>query len=305
MLADCTFQLPQGPFAPLARATWMGTVTDTAISGHLRELGGDFVCLPFGRARAVPDAPADWSRILTKDETGLIHGPAADAEWSVDSATSHAITLSLPYNEPSPVARLTRSISARENAPALDMNLTIHARRAATVSVGLHPILRLPGKPGRLHLAADFAFGLTHPAQTPPGIGQDFASLASVPRPGGVIDMSHVPLTPRTDLNVQLCGMQSPLTATYMDEGAGLIIDWDRYLLPSLQIWHTDRGIGGVPWHNQYRGIGLEPVCAAFDLGDWAANSANPIAARGVSTALAITPDHPVAIRYSFAAFAT
>ncbi len=305
MLADCTFQLSRGPFAPFARAPWMGTVTDHAISGHLRQLGGDFVCLPFGRARAVPDAPADWAKVLTVNDPGMIHGPAADAEWTVDSATAHSIALSLPYPETSPVARLTRTIAAREHAPTLDLSLTIHARQAASVSVGLHPILRLPDQPGRLHLSADFAFGLTHPGQTPTGVTQDFATLSQVPRLGGAIDMSHVPLLPQTDLNLQLCGMRGPLTATYLDEDAGLIIDWDRSLLPSLQIWHTDRGIGGAPWHNQFRGIGLEPVCGAFDLGDWAATSANPIAARGVPTALAITPDWPTIIRYSLAAFAT
>jgi hypothetical protein len=263
----------------------MGTVTDTAISGHLRELGGDFVCLPFGRARAIPDAPSDWAKVLTMNEPGMIHGPAADAEWTVESATDRSLRLTLSYPETSPVARLSRTIAARENAPALDLSLTIHARRVASVSVGLHPILRLPDHPGRLHLSADFAFGLTHPGQTPADVAQDFATLSKVPRVGGAVDMSHVPLAPQTDLNVQLCGMRGPLTATYLDEDACLTIDWDRSLLPSLQIWHTDRGIGGAPWHNQFRGIGLEPVCAAFDLGDWAATSPNPIAARGVPTA--------------------
>jgi galactose mutarotase-like enzyme len=305
MLADCTFQLPLGPFAPFARAPWVGTVADPSISGHLRELGGDFVCLPFGRARAIPEGPVDWAKVLTVNETGVIHGPAADAEWTVESATTREITLSLPYPEASSIARLTRSIAARENAPALDLSLTIHARKAASVSVGLHPILRLPEQPGRLHLSADFAFGLTRPGQTPSGIAQDFAALSQVFRAGGAIDMSYVPLTPKTDLNVQLCGMLGPMTATYLDEGAGLTIDWDRSLLPSLQIWHTDGGIGGAPWYHQFRGIGLEPVCAAFDLGDWAATSANPIAARGVPTALAIMPDRPITIRYSLTAFPT
>ena len=304
MLADCTFLLPSGPFAPFARAPWMGTVSDPAISGHLRELGGDFVCQPFGRGRDIPTAPPDWAGLLTTDEGGMIHGPAADAEWTVESATATAVTLSLPYPDASPVLRLVRTISARDGAPALDMTLTIHARRAARVSVGLHPILRLPDRPGGLHLSADFAFGLVHPGQTPAGVAQDFASLAQVPRAGGIMDMAHVPVSPQTDLNVQLCGMRGPLVARWLDEGAGVVIDWDHALLPSLQIWHTDRGIGGAPWHHAYRGIGLEPVCAAFDLGDRVAAAPNPINARGVATALAITPEVPVTVRYSIAAFA-
>ncbi|MGL6209464.1 MAG: hypothetical protein ACRC14_06505, partial [Paracoccaceae bacterium] len=191
MLADCTFHLPK-PFAPFARAPWMGTLTDPAISGHLRELGGDFVCQPFGRGRAIPNTPPDWAALLTEDESGMIHGPAADADWTVESADPHSIALSLRYPETSPVARLTRTITARQNATALDLALIIDARRAAQVSVGLHPTLRLPEAPGRLRLSADFAFGLTHPGQTPPGTAQEFAHLRQVPRAG---DMSHVPLS--------------------------------------------------------------------------------------------------------------
>jgi hypothetical protein len=304
MLADCTFHLPRSPFLPFARAPWMGLVKDPNISGHLRVLAGDFVCLPFGRARAIPDAPGEWAELLTVNETGMIHGPAADAEWTVTEATAQSITLSLDYPEASPVQRLVRKLTARENAPALDLELTIEARRAACISVGLHPILRLPEQPGRLKLAADFAFGLIHPGQTTPGTSQDFATLAHVPRKSGAIDMSLVPLTPQTDLNVQLCGMRGPMTATYLDEGAGLIIDWDRSLLPSIQIWHTDRGIDGEPWNHQFRGIGLEPVAAAFDLGDHAATSPNPISARGVPTSLSISPHQPTTIRYALEAFA-
>ena len=305
MLADCRFDLPAGPFYPFARAPWMDGPVDPAVSGHLRVLGGDFVCVPFGRGRAIPGAPPDWASVLTVDETGPVHGPAAEDDWHITQADAHSITLSLDYPKASPVRRLVRSIAARPDAPALDLTLTIFARRTARVSVGLHPILRLPSAPGRLHLAADFQFGQTHPGQTLPGQTQDFASLSAVPRSGGPIDMAHLPLSPQTDLNVQLCGMQGPVTAIWLDEGAGLVIDWDRGLLPSLQLWHTDRGIGGPPWHHTYRGLGVEPVCAAFDQGTHAATAANPIATRGVPTAMAIGPDQHVMIRYSMGAFAT
>ena len=83
-----------------------------------------------------------------------------------------------------------------------------------------------------------------------------------------------------------------------LDEGVGLEIDWDRNLLPSLQIWHTDGGISGAPWHNAYRGIGLEPVASV-------SCAPNPINARGVATAIQIDPLDSVTIRHSFRAFPT
>lgn len=303
MLADCRFDLPNGPFSPFAKAPWLGTVHDPAIIGHLRELGGDFVCVPFGSGGHQGYAPPDWAALMTGPPYRPIHGPAADSDWTIVSADASSITLTLDYPESSPVLRLERVITVRAGTPALDFTLTIHARRDADISVGLHPIMRLPERAGGLELSADFAFGLLHPTQTGPGMAQDFTSLSKVPWENTSLDLSHVPVaTP--NINVQLCGMKGPLTAIYTDEGAGIILDWDRSLLPSLQIWHTDRGIAGKPWNGEYRGIGLEPIAAAFDLNDAVSTHPNPINRRGVATAIRLSPDYPTVIRHSVEAFA-
>ena len=299
MLAECHFTLPSGDFSPFAQAPWMGSVHDPEIPGHLRELGGDFACLPFGIGREVRNPPQNWKPLMTGATSGQIHGPAADEEWEVLMASASAITLGLYYPETSPVLRVERTLTGRANEPTLDCEFRIFARRRTAISAGLHPILRLPEKPGRLHIDANFAFGLTHPAYG----GAEFSRLDRVRGSAGIVDLSHVPLLPRADINAQLCGMLGPLRATYLDEGAGLEIDWDRALLPSLQIWHTDRGIGGAPWHNAYRGIGLEPVASAFDLDSSVSCAPNPISARGVATAIQIDPVAPTTIRHIFRAF--
>lgn len=301
MLADCTFTLPNGPFSPFARAPWMGTVTDTSIIGHLRELGGDFVGIPFGSGGAGIDIPSDWAPLMLEPAMRPIHGPAADEEWTVVDATDNAITLALDYPETSPVSRLVRTIAPRADAPALDFTLTVHARRAANISVGLHPNFRLPDQSGDLTLDADFAFGLVHPRQVTPGKAQEFQSLSAVPQGEGVVDLSHPPLA-QANLNVQLCGMRGPLTATYHKLGASFVLDWDRTLLPSLQIWHTDRGVAGPPWNGQYRGLGLEPIAAAFDLHDDASTGPNPINSRGIATSIASHPDRPTKIWHTVTA---
>lgn len=300
MLADCRFVLGAASFSPFAKAPWMGSVSDPAISGHLRELGGDFVCLPFGMGRAMPNAPAEWAPLLTKAEPGPIHGPVADEDWTAVAASDTEITLTLEYPDTSPVLRVERVIAARRDDPALDFVFRIFARRRADISPGLHPILRLPDLPGRLHLSAEFDFGMVHPGYG----GQVFDRLDAIPRPNGPADLSRVPLNPQTDLNVQLCGMRGPLRATYPDEGAGVELDWDRALLPSMQIWHTDRGIQGAPFGGTYRGIGVEPVASAFDLGAGVSCGPNPINARGIATHIRIDPAAPVTIRHSIRAFA-
>lgn len=305
MLTDATFNLPNGPFKPFARAPWVGTVSDPSIVGHLRVLAGDFVGLPFGTGgRQAPNLP-EWSALMSQSANGTIHGPAAHEEWTIVSADDRSITLSLDYEPHSAVRRVERTITARDGSPALDFSMRIFARHKASMSAGLHPNFRLPQHAGRLELKVDFQFGLTHPGQTAVGDPQEFTSLASVPMNGRRVDMGHIPLTPRTDKNIQLCGVTSPLTGTYLDEGAGFELDWDRDLLPTLMFWHTDGGIGGEPWRNQFRAIGLEPLASAFDLHTDVSTGPNPINKRGIRTSIDIDPAKPVEIRHSVRAFVT
>lgn len=293
MLAECVFQVAGREFSPFASAPWMDADVP-GVTGHLAVLGGDFACLPFGIGREMwGAAPPDWAAVLSGPTVGPIHGPAAEADWVVLEASDSAIRLGLDYPAESPVLRVERSIAARQGVAGLDFAFVIHARRRAAISAGLHPILRLPEEPGRLALTAAFDFGLTHPAYG----AEAFATLEEV-------GLSHVPLSPRRDLNAQLCGMRGPLRAVWLDEGMGVLLDWDRALLPSLQIWHTDRGIGGAPWHNSYRGIGVEPIASAFDLDTSVSCTLNPISARGVATCLTIDPAAPVTLRHSITAFA-
>lgn len=302
MLAECHFVLDGKTFSPFARAPWMGTVHDPAIIGHLRELGGDFVCLPFGSGGPRPDIAPEWAKLLDRPAQVPIHGPAADRDWTITEASSSHVRLTLDYPETSIVERVERVVAVRPDAPALDCSFVIVPRRTGSISVGLHPILRLPELRGHLELAADFDFGLVHPGQAQSGRAE-FADLSAVPFAGGRLDMAHLPLQAIANLNVQLCGMQGSVTATYRDEGAGVVLDWDRTLLPSLQIWHTDRGIEGAPWHGQYRGLGLEPIAAAFDFQDAVSTAPNPINQRGVATAVALERGQATTIRHSLAAF--
>lgn len=303
MLADCRFDLPGGPFRPFARAPWMGTVEDRSIIGHLRELGGDFACVPFGAGRAEPVGPPEWAKLMAHPPQLPIHGPAGDADWDLVAQTASSVTLALDYPADHIVRRLERTVMGVEGSPTLASRLVIHPRRSGRISAGLHPILRLPDRPGRLELQADFSFGLVHPGHVAAGQSGAFDRLDAVTLEEGTVDLGHLPFG-RPNLNAQLCGMTGPLRATYLDEGVGVELDWDRSLLPSLQIWCTDRGIDAPPWHGRYRGVGVEPVASAFDLGDALSVRPNPISRRGVATCLELVDGVPLVLPHSLRAFA-
>ena len=302
-VTDCTFSLPNGPFQPFARAPWVDSIDDPSITGHLRVLSGDFVGVPFGTGRVIADAPEAWASLGPTTPVKTIHGPSAHQDWTIVEGDESHVTLRLDYPEDSPIDHLERTISVRPDAPALDFELRIFARRPAKVSAGLHPNFRWPDAAGRLEIKVDFAFGLTHPGQTPPGTPQEFSDLTQVPKGAERVDMSHLPLSPPVEKNIILCGVRGPVRATWLDEGHGIEMEWDRELMPSLMFWHTVGAISGGPFKGAFRGLGLEPLASAFDLHTDLSAGPNPINARGINTAVAIDPAAPVIIRHSISAF--
>lgn len=302
-VTDCEFRLPGGTLKPFARAPWVDKMDDRSVSGHHRVLSGDFVGLPFGTGRELPGAPEAWAKLGPTTRIAMIHGPAADKDWTIVEGDDSHVVLRLDYPEDSPVDHLERTIRVRDGAPALDFELKVFARRKAKVSAGLHPNFRWPETPGRLKIDVDFEFGLTHPGQTPPGQPQEFSDLTKVPKGDERLDMSRLPLSPPIEKNILLCGVRGPVRATWLDEGKGIEMEWDRELMPSLMFWHTVGAMGGGKFDGQFKGLGLEPLASAFDLHTDLSAGPNPINERGIKTALEIDPAAPVVVRHSIAAF--
>jgi len=295
LFTDIEFKLPSGRWVqPMATAPW-GEALDPAIPGHLRRLGGEFFCLPFGGGGTVRDPIAGWESLATASPNEPMHGPAANAEWQIVAQDRHSVRLSLDLPEDYIVSRIERCITLGADRPVANAAITLEIRESGRVPVAFHPILRLPAEVSRLHLSAEFARGFTYPALIEPDRmacepGQTFAHLQNVPkRRGGSVDLSRLPLGPRVDDVVLLAGMSGPLRAAFYDDGYALTVDWPRDLLPHCLVWIHDRGIDVPPWNGSYRGIGIEPLASAFDA-PWAVSlGENPLARAGFPTALAVS----------------
>jgi hypothetical protein len=306
MLWDCEFVLPSGRwFAPLARAHWAGdSGIDPALPGHLRHLGGEFVCVPFGIGGAPEDLLPAWASDSWKCINPRPHGLSADAAWELMSADSTHIQLRIAYPAEDDIDFLTRRISIAADASAIDLELRVHARRLTHQPIGLHPILRLPEWPSRLTIDSDFEFGMTYPARLPPGasrvaLGQRFTRLDSIPGiRGGMVDYSSFPKEDPTEEMLLLCKVTSPVTVHYAAERAFLRIEWDTSVLPSCLLWPSDRALTESPCDGRFRGLGVEPVAAVFDASREFAVEDNFLNKMGVATAVHITPEAPLVIRY-------
>ena len=306
MLWDCEFRLPSGRcFEPFARAPWADAPSlDPNLPAHIRHLGGEFVCVPFGIGGRPQELLPAWDSEAWRQVNPQPHGLSSDAPWNLVAADARQIALRLDYPRESDIDFLTRNVRADADAPALDFELAIHVRRPTRQPIGLHPILRMPDEPAELLIEAAFEFGMTYPALCPPGIsrvamGQEFSRLDAVPGArGGYVDYTRLPKDGPTEEMLMLCGVKSPIVATYPAEHAKLHLGWDTTILPSCLLWPSDHSITEPPWNGNFRGFGLEPIAALFDGGREVALENNPIAARGIATCVDLVPDHPLLIRY-------
>lgn len=309
MVVDAGFEVGGRTVRPYARAPWIGEAGLEAHPGHVRVLGGDFVGLPFGAAGTPHDVIESWTSVEATAAPEPAHGYAGDADFTVTHRENGAVTLRLDFPESEAIEYIERTIRASAEAPRLDFELVIHARRDTAVPVGLHPILRLPEAAGDLRLTLDFERGYTYPGTVPPGAaltapGAEFGALNAVPALGaGTIDISALPLNdsagaPSEDI-VLLANALGPLRARYLDDNTEVVLDWDRNLIPSLMLWISDRALVDEPWNGRYRGLGTEPIASAFDFPASTSLGPNPLATAGYRTAVTVSAAQPVTIRHS------
>ena len=304
MLGPVTFLLPDGrQVSPLHVAPWFDDPSRTAQPPILQELRGEWPCVPFGTdvPRALPEG---WSATgETFDGAGVPHGHSSNAEWVFTEVCPDRITLTCDYPETHPIRRLTRSITADPKAPALDITLTVEARRPCRLPIGLHPTLRLPTTGTARLDPPSFREGRVFPLDVEPGQGllhpgATFQALATIPRRDGTtISLATLPLTENTEELVQLSGVTEGFRLHHPDHWT-VTLDWDTSHFPSLLLWISNRGRAYAPWNSRHIALGVEPVNAAFDLGPAVSTAPNPINAAGIPTAQAFDPDTPFTTSY-------
>ena len=292
ILCDVAMKVGDQWIEPFAIAPWAGD--ESVAQGHMRWLGGEFFCLPFG-GEALDKADARWFS-ATPDLP--VHGPSGNDRWTVINVHADAVTFALRYPEDHAVEQIERTVRCDSDRAAIDISVSIFARRPVRLPAAFHPILRLPETPGRLVLQSAFAVGHSYPLALSAGLAVDeqFTDLSHVPTTTGTADLTGLPLGPAGEAAVQLMRASSPVVAEYRDEGFALTVDWDRVALPHVLLWLHDRGLDTSPWNGRFRGLGIEPCAAAFDAGVARATGENPFSAAGEITALLLTPDRPTTL---------
>lgn len=278
-LVDLEFDLGGRLFRPLAAPPWDGApeFASNPPAAHLTVIGGEWPCVPFGISAHDP----------------VKHGHGTDSFWQLVASDHRHAHLAIDYPERHAVARLERTITLSDALPRVDLTLTIHARRAARMPVGLHPNLAFPATPGSLRITpAPYVEATTARAARGPSTSalapdQMIAADGTTRlKDGGATCLWDQPGPAGEDL-VFLRDCAGWVEALDRDRGALTRIEWDAAALPHLLMWIANPGLSGEPRLKGFRGLGLEPVASYYD--------ETPEGAEGVE----IAPGAPVTIRYS------
>jgi len=295
-LSDVAFDLAGRRLAPMHTAPWFDEPMPPDAPPMLRVLRGDFFCAPFGASDVVPGG-------------GPQHGDAASGEWRLDHTGEGWIeaTLAVPVMG----ARLTKHVAVRPGENVVYQRHTF-AGGSGRLPVGHHAMLRAASP---LHLAfAPRIFAATppEPVETAPAgrsilaYPQEIADLRAATRAdGGTLDLTVYPVEDGHEDLWMLASDPEPAFAWTAATCPAESFVWfglkNPRILPETVVWQSNGGRAYPPFSSRHRGvIGLEEVCSWFHLGHAAATAGNPLADRGIPTAITLAPDGAVAIPYMF-----
>jgi hypothetical protein len=257
---------------PLYLPAW---ATEDIALGHLDNLRGDFLCVPFGGASAQNTLPQGWDPDNTvRDPDEFFHGYSAHHVWRLAERTDEFLRIVIEYPRDHPVEGLERTVVISPDQPKVFFEDRIHVRRDCMLPVGLHPIFRLPAENCAAKLCLpDCRTIRTYPCKLDASatFAHDVAihSAEAVPlRCGGTMDATRLPMELSTEELLMMCQVETGrVDLENREEGYRAVLEWDAGLLNGCLLWLSNRGRSFEPWNGKNVCLGIEPITSAFDLG--------------------------------------
>ena len=295
MCGPVTFIFPNGKkIQPFAIAPWNNDNSKNynRLPPVLKKLRGEWVCVPFGMPQPLKHLPEAWQPKFTKDSNydNFFHGPSSNLEWKVMSRTNHAITLRIDYPKAHSIHYVERSITVKSNSTKLEFSLKVMPRFETSIPVGIHPVLKVTTTPQstKLEVIGNTKV-FTYPVDAEPNVSrivnnQIFSNLEKVQtKSGHFVDLSLHPLIKKTEELVLITNTDGSAKLTNFQEKYAVNLNWNKEHFPSVNLWISNRGREFYPWMGEFQALGIEPVCAPFDLGCEVANKRdNPLVVNGV-----------------------
>ena len=304
MITKVEFNLGGRRIRPMFENPWRHD--QRPIDRFVRQLGAEWVCVPFGLAMAPAHLPRNWQIARSiSNWNDRVHGYGAHCDWQLEYDGPSAAIGTIEYPAQSPVAQLTRRIEL--GAERIAFVLSVRARRQAQIGIGIHPIFQLKGTPSRYaRLVVNDDTVWSFPVDVEPNRSrfkpdQRETRLSAIHGiDGKTLDATRLPLDSQTEDLLLLTRTDGKVTLERPDQGYRASVVWNSADLPSCALWYSNGGRKYPPWDERVMALGIEPVCAAFNLGEpHNLSNLTPLAKNGIRTAIAITPEKEWATRYS------
>jgi hypothetical protein len=307
------FRLKNKVIQPLHSANWIedqSTEFD-ALPGILKNLRGEFPCVPFGINSPVEEITDSWKETYS-EKPYLVnepHGYCSNKLWKLIDSSEFFAKFKIIYPKEDLVDYLIRTVEVNNNDPyKIKCSLTVVVKEDCELPIGLHPMINMPSEKNNIKIKpGNFEFGLTYPGVVLPGktlgaIGKEFSSIEKIPGfKGESIDLSNPPFDGNYEDLFQLCGIDGSMEIENYKENYSFKMNWNPDHFSSVLMWLSNNGREEYPWNGKHVTFGLEPITSTFGLSTHISNNPNnPINTRGVKTSIKFNKNEEWTTNYNF-----
>lgn len=286
-----------GNQAPLHVAPWIGEDLNDDIPPMLANLRGDFFCAPFGAADVDPfenrphgaTSNRRWITVDHRDDAG---------HWVLDGTVNGATVHKHVWLEPGePMIYQEHVLEGGTGFIPVAHHLMLKLTSPIELKFSPYEWIGTPPEP----VEPDPEFGRSLLAY-----GKSFSKLEETPlADGSSADLSTYPALERHEDIIMIRSRRDLkkgwVTAVCKEEDWMFFAEKDVETLPGTTLWMSNGGRNYSPWNGRHTAVlGIEECCSYFHLGHKASIEPNPLSEMGFPTAIELTPDKPVRIRYAF-----
>ena len=269
------FMIGGKKIAPLYTNPWLGTYNEDPFLNNLK---GDFFCLPFG------SGPKGSTKKYP-------HGYSCNGVYEITQKGDSAAVISLEYPKDylgGSIENVQRCIELKENR--ITFRDTVKVVSPVKLAIGIHPIFRLPCKPGAAGLRLPENDGIyTSPtAVDKSSIFQNniiINNAEDIPlRNGNRLNALRLPLDADTEELLLLSNVKAgKISLDNFEENYSATMEWDEQGYANCLLWMSNKGRKFAPWNGRNLCLGIEPVTATFEGGELGGG-------RDIKTAYEFTP---------------
>lgn len=299
------FAASDRPVRPYYLTPWQGKQLEPALIGLLRNLRGDFFCLPFG-------GNADEYH----GECHQCHGETAAGQWHLAKAGEHddgVTVFEFELDTKIRPAHVVKHIELHRGHAALYVKHTVSGM-SGKMPYGHHAILHMPEENEKMYFSAgEFDLGMTPSSlfSDPKNweyqfmaSGAEFDRLSAIPtrfKEPEKYDFSVYPSPAGyTDLMALLkkpSAFPAWSAAAYPQRGYLFFSLKNAAELPSTTIWVANSGRYAYPWNGVTRCFAIEETCSYFADGLKPSVEENALTRKGWKTCGEFSPDRPFTVR--------